>query len=265
MSPRSHVSAVSLACFLVAACATPPPATESPRSSSEPVPSSTATASTQNDAGPPAIGRDNAVNETPAARESERMLPRTRPRFSSWNDRAGIAWLAENCHAKAIPVWRDDQHGTVIDPLSCDPPPEQSCVYDPCFTRKQDCREECGATCENCDDQCGLACDACKAACSSAACRTACARRTATCKAACLTANDRCASAGCTRKAKQCRVEEKQKWMANQCSFSRIEQCVQACHDEPDWNVCLDTCRTKFPGCDVRYTIVGSDPALWRN
>jgi hypothetical protein len=188
--------------------------------------------------------------------------------FAAWTDPAGLAALVADCHHKEEHPPRDDEDRSA---LSCTLPWQQACVYDPCFTRLQECRGACGKTCGACDERCATTCDDCKGRCKGEACLAACAKTTATCKQACLGAVDRCGTGQCAARMKPCYADEKRKWVSHGCSWEKVSGCANACIDRLNecqgpacddvMPKCRDACSAKYPGCDVSYAIMGSDPS----
>ncbi len=207
-----------------------------------------------------------AVPSAGVAPASSLSAPPAARNFAAWTDPAATSALVQSCHAKTP---RDGplQEGE-RDALLCRLPWSQSCVYDPCFQRFQQCRVGCGQTCDSCDEGCAKTCDDCKVSCKDDGCRLACATKTGACKQACLVAIDHCSSAECAHIGKTCQSEEAQKWKSHGCSCAKIRPCTEKCvanagkctGDEDCFARCRDRCTARFPGCDVWYCVMGSEP-----
>lgn len=214
----------------------------------------------------PAMTSDaSADREVPRAPHIPAVLPKG---VAAWTEPAAIALLATDCHAEPSP----HGDGASADPLSCTLPFDQSCSYDPCFSKGEDCRAECGRSCQTCDQACVTDCGGCKSTCKDDACIKACAAKTGACRQACLLTRDTCSSAGCTEKEKACDALEKRKWRARGCSCKAIHPCIQSCFeaktrcqdrcskskDDSCWEKCespkcKEACSARFGGCDVDY------------
>jgi hypothetical protein len=179
--------------------------------------------------------------------------------FSAWTDPGGVDALASDCHAAS-----DAAPSESPDPLACRLPFDQSCVYDPCFSRNQECRGECSRTCTSCDTACGGTCDTCKAGCKDDACRRDCAARAGACKQACLATLDHCSTGTCGQASvRACEKAEKAKWIAHKCSCRTAGACAEQCihsSDDKAREACFAGCRARFPGCDLGYCLMGEEP-----
>ncbi|MFO0638992.1 MAG: hypothetical protein U0183_07255 [Polyangiaceae bacterium] len=216
---------------------------------------------------PPAAPTADAgrADDAPGAPRLPAVLPKG---VAAWTEPAALAVLAVDCRAEPAPRSEHDTTG----PLSCALPFDQSCSYDPCFTKSEDCRAACGTTCQTCDQACVTTCGSCKATCKDEACTKECAAKTGACRQACLLTRDTCASAGCTEKERVCNAVEKRNWRAHGCSCKAISPCLQGCFDtkarceercanskdDSCWSKCdspkcKDACRARFRGCDVDY------------
>ncbi len=209
-----------------------------------------------------------AASVSPSAAVS--LVDAAVPTFAAWTDDVATAEIAKSCHAK--PPRRGPLQEGERDPLLCNLPWMQSCVYNPCHQKADECRGACGDTCRTCDDACANTCDSCKGGCKDDACRSACAKSTGVCKQACLTAIDHCGTADCSAVGRACYAEETRKWKSHGCSCNRIRPCTDKClenagkctGDEDCFGKCKSACAARFPGCDVLYCIMGSEPGLDR-
>ncbi|WP_394846135.1 hypothetical protein LZC95_01570 [Pendulispora brunnea] len=135
---------------------------------------------------------------------------------AAWTEPVAIDALAVDCAVAAPPV-----EDFTPQPLACELPWEQSCSYDPCFFKQQECQRDCGNTCGSCEASCTNTCSSCKASCASGAagdaCRRACASTTGSCRQSCIARRDKCATAGCTAAAQLCAKNEPVKWKKNGC------------------------------------------------
>lgn len=221
------------------------------------------------DAGSPLADRPADASPDRVAPHATSLLPAVLPKgVASWTEPAALAVLAVDCRAEPAPRGDSD----TAEPLSCSLPFDQSCSYDPCFSKSEDCRAGCGTTCPTCDHACVTTCGSCKDGCKDEACIKACAAKTGACHQACLSARDTCASAGCTERERVCNAVEKRNWRAHGCSCKAIQPCLQGCFaskarceercanskDDSCWAKCdspkcKDACRARFRGCDVDY------------
>ncbi|WP_394835595.1 hypothetical protein LVJ94_01530 [Pendulispora rubella] len=150
-------------------------------------------------------------------------------------------------------------------PLACSLPWEQSCVWNPCFTKQMACNSDCSKTCGSCEGTCANTCSSCKSSCAAGAagdaCRRACASTTGSCRQACLARRDKCATAECIGAAEVCEKDEKVKWKKNGCwgICPKLQACWAPCFDESkphtakESKACADACNRRFPKCDTVY------------
>lgn len=196
--------------------------------------------------------------------------PPTARTFTAWTDPGAVEALTASCRAPT-PA-REDRHGD-RDALACALPWQQSCSYDPCFQKLQECRGGCAKTCDSCDASCATTCDDCKAGCKDAACRVGCATKTGECKQACLSTTDRCATGRCESESSACYAEQKRVWKSHGCSCKKISPCTERCMNVMSeckgddcgdaFPKCTARCAARFPGCDVGYCIMGSEPGSY--
>jgi len=151
-------------------------------------------------------------------------------------------------------------------PLACKLPYDQSCAYDPCYSKEQDCRGSCGKTCGTCDGACSRGCDACKRPCADDACRRDCASRAGVCKQDCRASLDRCATGGCAKNADACGTKVADQWRVHHCSCKKIRaectgECMQGSINDATNAPCFARCRARFPGCDIFYCMTGNGPS----
>jgi hypothetical protein len=180
--------------------------------------------------------------------------------LASWTDPGAIDALVRDCHV-SLDNANDEEPG----PLACKLPYAQSCAYDPCWAKEQNCRWSCDKTCATCDGACSKSCDACKKPCVDDACRRDCASRAGACKQECRTSLDRCATGGCAPTGQSCSTKVADQWRAHHCSCKKILEacdspCIPGSINDPKNEPCFARCRARFPGCDIFYCVGGNEP-----
>ena len=181
----------------------------------------------------------------------------------AWTDPAAIEGLTKSCSFAPPPAPDSDSP----DALSCALPMEQSCVYDPCFNKTQDCQGKCVDTCTSCGTACASSCDGCKSKCTDDACRRACATTCGSCRQDCLGARDKCSTAGCAAVGGDaCYAAEKKAWKANGCTgiCAKYNACAEKCThnaDDSTWDACRTKCGTSLgKKCDFSYCPLYNPP-----
>jgi hypothetical protein len=201
----------------------------------------------------PAIAVHEPSDE-PGSASGKRPAALADRKIASWTDPRAVAALANDCSLKVTNPDTEEP-----DPLACDVPFEQSCVYDPCFEKGQTCKQGCSKKCASCDAACADHCATCRDACTDGACRQRCAASCGECKQSCLKSRDKCATAQCAQAELACGRAAKRAWAGAGCTGKcpEINECLEPCAAD---NACNAKCQKRFKGCDIEYCMTGAPP-----
>ncbi len=205
---------------------------------------------------PPNPAPASATPPVPAAPVKEVTDGAPKPR--AWTDPPIVAGFSRDCDY--VPEGLDQpQNPQDVSPLSCTLEFDQSCVYDPCFNKGEDCKPMCVQTCGSCQKGCAGSCKSCKQKCKDDACIRACATGCGTCRQACLVTRDHCATGTCAQVARECRSTLRADWLKNGCPriCKAYGPCLSRCvhkNEKADdaFAMCQQRCAPRLPpSCDL--------------